>query len=244
MLDPHEYSNISPIFGLTDPSTLDPSRSGALVGQPEEVQQAVLAHYATQRAELEKYNRHVLDLEMRHMAAQAVCCWRHDSSESHAMWQVYAPSAEGIAIRTTVERLKASIADKRSIDIGMVSYYDSSGHFPTEKKDVGQLRVVSAAQTNVDQCLHKQPWYEYERELRVLLINERFPEPLAPPELYVDVNLDILLDAIVLSPTAPSWFENVVRNVAGSYIDRIARSAMAQPRPIYQTQTALGRVRQ
>lgn len=233
LVDSHEYSNTSPIFCPPDPASCD-RLFPELRSQPEEVQRAILEDQQRLRTQMENHHKAAVARELRNMAAQAVCCWRHDSAESHAMWQIYAPAAEGVAIRTTVGRLKAALVDKRTIDLGIVSYYDSAKNFLIETSDIGQRIVEVGSQTNIDQCLHKQPWYAYENEIRALLVNDKFPAPLKDLSLYVDVDLSILIEAIVLSPTSASWFENVVRGVTGSFAERIRRSSMASPPQVYR----------
>lgn len=204
--DPHEYSNTSPIFALSNPELY-----------PE-----------GQRAEMRKFNEHFLDQEKRSAAAQAVCCWRADTNESHAMWQIYTTSFEGVAIRTTLGRLKRALVDKRDVDIGPVSYYESSDNNPTRVSEVGPFRVSGAEQTNVDRCLHKQPWYIYESEVRAMLINPHYPQAFEDAQLYVDVDLDILLGSVVVHPDAAPWFRETVEDVIGVYEDRVKQSEMAR----------------
>lgn len=234
LVDPHEYSHISPIFCPRDPASFAPGLTPELRSQPEELQRAILEDQQRLRTQMENQHKRTVARELQHMAAHAVCCWRHDSAESHAMWQIYAPAAEGVAIRTTVGRLKAALVDKRTIDLGNVSYYDSAKNFLIETSDIGQRIVESGSYTNIDLCLHKQPWYAYENEVRALLFSDKFPAPLKDSSLYVDVDLNILIEAIVLNPAAASWFENVVRGVTGPFAERIRPSSMANPPQVYR----------
>jgi len=38
-----------------------------------------------------------------------VNCWSSQEHESYALWRVFRPSVEGVAIRSTLERLRASV---------------------------------------------------------------------------------------------------------------------------------------
>ena len=40
-----------------------------------------------------------------------VSCWTASNSESHAMWSVYCGSSEGVAVQTTLQKLKASVGE-------------------------------------------------------------------------------------------------------------------------------------
>jgi hypothetical protein len=38
-----------------------------------------------------------------------VNCWSNSEHESHALWRIYCPSSEGVAIQTTITRLRDSV---------------------------------------------------------------------------------------------------------------------------------------
>jgi len=55
----------------------------------------------------------------------AISCWNMQEEESAALWQLYCHNDNGIAIQSTIERLKNSLKDeKRDIYICKVDYID------------------------------------------------------------------------------------------------------------------------
>ena len=78
---------------------------------------------ATERAhrELDQSFRNIAKF---HRKVIFVNCWHLNNHESAAMWQLYLKSNEGVAIVSTFERLKSSLAKaSQSILLGKVRYY-------------------------------------------------------------------------------------------------------------------------
>src|SRR6185436_11217618 len=82
-----------------------------------------------------------------------VNCWNASEHESHALWRLYCSSSEGVAIQTTLERLKKSVEPLPVLEVK----YDSS----IEDGKVDDIhRLVS----------QKRPMFAYEQEVRIILI--------------------------------------------------------------------------
>jgi hypothetical protein len=61
----------------------------------------------------------------------AVSCWHASAVESAAMWSLYARMGEGIAIRTTVDRLGQSLIEETPrVHGGLVRYVDFESYKP------------------------------------------------------------------------------------------------------------------
>lgn len=73
-------------------------------------------------------------------------CWHENEHESAAMWDVYAASGEGIAIRSTPSRLLNSVrTNPWRVDLAFVAYFDYERHsFATAD---GMLDLSCAEQT-------------------------------------------------------------------------------------------------
>jgi hypothetical protein len=80
-----------------------------------------------------------------------VNCWCASGHESHALWRIYCRSAEGVAIQTTMARLKASIGD---LSLHPVTY-----------ETPGSSRRTP---TLVDLVTKKRPMFAYEQEVRIV----------------------------------------------------------------------------
>ena len=141
----------------------------------------------------------------------AVSCWHMNQHESTAMWSIYLRNAEGIAIRSTYAKLQSSLAKAPDFHMGVVKYIDyDEDKFPT----VSELEPF----------VHKRKSFEHEREVRALVIapgkGKGVLNPLNPDwvpgiedGVHLPVDLSSLVDSIWMSPTASSWFKDLVGTV-------------------------------
>jgi hypothetical protein len=147
----------------------------------------------------------------------AVNCWHMNEAESAAMWRLYLKSDEGIAIRSTVGRLKSAFApgwpDK--IWVGQVTYID----YQRDAIPEGNL---------LNPFVHKRSSFGHEHELRAVLA--RFPTPVRAdyletleterpicPGVSVPVDLSQLIENVVVAPTTPDWYLELVQDVLKRY---------------------------
>jgi hypothetical protein len=147
-------------------------------------------------------------------------CWHINEHESAAMWKLYLNNGQGIAIQSTFNRLKDSFNSIRyPIYIGEVEYIDFSKEsipYNTERWAVGdyigQIKGARANEVRINKYppfLYKRKSFEHEKELRVILGNGNdFKEPV-----YVDVDLNKLIDCIYIAPTTDSWFDELVKSI-------------------------------
>ena len=139
-------------------------------------------------------------------------CWHEREYESDAMWKLYSDEAEGIAIRTTFERLAQSFTSSDEISIGKVKYidYDNDG-MPLEAQ--------------VFPYLIKRNHFEHEREVRAICWTQSFltdPTERTSGELYdvgrlFEVNLSLLILEIVVSPLAGDWLLKLTRSMVNRF---------------------------
>lgn len=144
--------------------------------------------------------------------------WHMNEYESAAMWELYLKSDEGIAIQSTVKDLKESFIINSTDDvfIGKINYIDYNKDWIPD----GNLFYPH---------LHKRKSFEHEKELRLIVLN--LPSPPIKNEIsvidmdtglydtgkYIPVSLDILVQNIYVSPTAPVWFKDLVQSVVNRY---------------------------
>jgi len=141
-----------------------------------------------------------------------VNCWHARAYESAAMWKTYLKTDEGIAIQSTVDRLKAAVSnyDAFEVNIGEVSYVD----FETFPIPMDNMAYV---------FMHKRRSFDYEHELRAFIWGGQGSKmhwdktESAPPGLLVSVDLDVLIDKMYASPTAEPWFVELLRSVCARY---------------------------
>lgn len=157
-----------------------------------------------------------------------VNCWFLGEVESQQMWKKYGGSTEGVAIRSTLRRLNESIlAKQKSTTIGKVNYIDFAEH------DMG----VSNGSRAGERALMKAKSYSYENEVRVVAHNLVCPGCLNPdgspptttqlggpgmydpcrPGLYLQVNLKMLIEAVITAPGAAPWFHDLVGRLCKRY---------------------------
>src|SRR6266404_3775496 len=84
-----------------------------------------------------------------------VNCWNIGESESEAMWRLYCPDSQGVAIQSTCEKLVASVDDDPQVFIGCVIYLD----YETEAISQGSL---------FDAVMQKRLSFSHEQEVRLV----------------------------------------------------------------------------
>ena len=136
-----------------------------------------------------------------------VSCWHRASYESDAMWNLYAGQHKGIAICTTPDRIQKALRPYRikpsyepeDIWVGGVEYVDlTQGRTPS-----GML----------DRFFYKHNAFAWEREYRVAIsLREAEESGVQVPlqGIFVEADLNILIDRIVLGSTTTSDDRNTV----------------------------------
>jgi hypothetical protein len=111
-----------------------------------------------------------------------VCCWHMNEYESDAMWRIYAASGQGVAIESTVSRLRNSLGNREDIQIDAIRYLD----FDTSPLEKGHGHYF---------LFQKRKSFEHERELRatVRLTNDGVGTLIA-------CDLEMLVTQIHISP--------------------------------------------
>ena len=156
-----------------------------------------------------------------------VNCWYLGNLESEAMWRLYCPGNNGVAIQTSYSKLVETIASDLELYIGRVTYidYDSQG-FP-----LGNFFYP---------VMHKRVSFAHEQEVRLVKIkvpdNLGLPQEFCPLGISIDWPLEPALEAIYVDPYAPEYFydvvRSVVRRVAPNLEDRVLWSPM-RATPVY-----------
>jgi len=132
----------------------------------------------------------------------AVSSWHASDHESEAMWRLYSPIQEALALRSTYQRLRDQLPDY--VRIHLVQYVD-------------------APRPNGDDPLaaffYKRKAYEHEKELRAVVdrpppqgcVNEE------PSGWRFPIAVEQLVERIYVSPFAQDWFVSLVRKMGKRY---------------------------
>lgn len=127
-----------------------------------------------------------------------VSCWHRACYESDAMWQLYAGSRKGVAVRTNADRIRAAAKPFR--------LKPEYGH---EDLWAGNVNYVDLLKVRLRVPMMNRFWYKHmafswEREFR-LAVSVRMAEEFGVqvPEHGVNVDFDIsqLIDRIYLGPS-------------------------------------------
>ncbi|MCM1566348.1 MAG: hypothetical protein NC238_10445 [Dehalobacter sp.] len=173
----------------------------------------------------------ILKLLQKFRKMIAINCWHLSEFESAAMWKIYLKSDEGIAIQSTFGKLKNCFNNfKDPVYIGKVNYIDYQRDWVPE----GSIFYP---------YLHKRNSFEYEKELRVVFA--RFPISEDGKSIdyekdtfgegdFIPIDLNILIERVYVSPTAPLWFTELVTSVLKKYgfEKEIVQSSLSEG-PIY-----------
>lgn len=181
-------------------------------------------------AEIPKIKQQILQMRAANKDRRKylyVNCWHLGNPESEAMWRLYCPGNNGVAIQTSYRKLVESIINDSELYIGQVTYidYESQG-FP---------------QDNIFYpVMHKRISFAHEQEVRLVKIrvpdNFGFPQEFSPQGITFDWPLESTIEAIYVNPYAPEYYCNVVRtivrHIAPNLEDSVRWSQM-RASPIY-----------
>jgi len=135
-----------------------------------------------------------------------VNCWHLSEDESAAMWAIYSESGTGIAIRSTIGRMKKSLhVEPRDVAMCEVQYVDFSNFGGDDSYFSLNLKRKS---------------FEHEKEVRLWRLEANH----CNEQMFgVNINMDLdeLIDQVYVSPRAEAWLKNVVdREMATYCVDR------------------------
>jgi hypothetical protein len=124
-----------------------------------------------------------------------VNCWTASDHESHALWRLYCPSTEGVAIQTTLHRLRKSTP----LPVVEVTYNPNEDTQGTPNL----ARLVA----------QKRPMFAYESEVRIVLVKD-FDDPGHPERRTIGAGLqwdpEQHVENIWVHPEAQFWFMETV----------------------------------
>lgn len=143
-------------------------------------------------------NPKFLDNYKSHREKVVISSWHINEYESFAMWQIFTQNTEGLAIQTTIGRLKEALLPEKKTEqyIGSVNYIDYKKEFIPFDDTFFPF-------------LFKRKSFQYEREIRIIsdVSNTNLK---IDNGLKVDVNLNQLIEKIYIHPKSENWYKNLV----------------------------------
>lgn len=136
-------------------------------------------------------------------------CWTKAEHESHALWKIYCPKSEGVAIRTTVKSLEESMG----LDVIEVSY--------KAEEDTKEPPTV------IDLVSQKRPMFSYEQEVRVVLIHD-FSRPEHPDRITIGTGVEwdpeLHVEGVWVHPESHYWFIETVTDIVRSLAPKLSHN--------------------
>lgn len=154
-----------------------------------------------------------------------ICCWHRATYESDAMWQLYAATWKGVAIRSSPRKLAEAIAP-----------FKLRENYTSETLWSGNVRYVDLLQEGLnvsmlDRFMYKHRVFSWEQEFRLIIslrLAEEFGVAVPDKGIMVAVDLCQLVDRIYLGPALAEDGVQKIRLVAESVGlgDRVRVSSM------------------
>ena len=143
-------------------------------------------------------NPKFLDYYKSHREKVVISSWHINEYESFAMWQIFTKNNEGLAIQSTIGRLKEALQPERAIEqyIGNVNYID----YKKEYIPFDDLFFP---------FLFKRKSFQYEREVRI--ISDTSDTAITINDgIKINVDISQLIDKIYIHPKSENWYKNLV----------------------------------
>lgn len=143
-------------------------------------------------------NPKFLDNYKSHREKVVISSWHANEYESFAMWQIFTKNNEGIAIQSTIGRLKKAVQLEKHFQqyIGEVNYIDY-------KKD-----FIPFDDTFFP-FLFKRKSFQYEREVRIIS-DVTSDNLIIDNGLKIDVDINELIEKIYIHPKSENWYKKLV----------------------------------
>lgn len=164
-----------------------------------------------------------------------VNCWHISEYESAALWKLYIKGNEGIAVQSTLGRLKKCIVDKENdVFIGKVNYIN----YESDRIPDHNLFYP---------FIYKRESFHYEQELRAVIFKfgyeikddgelnmAQFGMPAYENGIFVPVDINTLIEKIYLSPSSKAWLFELTNSICNKYnLDKKILQSSLDTNPLY-----------
>jgi hypothetical protein len=139
-----------------------------------------------------------LDYYKSHREKVVISSWHINEYESFAMWQIFTKNNEGLAIQSTIGRLKEALQPENRVEqyIGNVNYIDyKKEYIPFDNAFFP--------------FLFKRKSFQYEREVRI--ITDVSSHNISVNEgIKINLDLNQLIEKIYIHPKSENWYKKLV----------------------------------
>jgi len=143
-------------------------------------------------------NPDFLNYYKTHREKVVISSWHSNEYESFAMWQIFTQKNEGLAIQSTLGRIKEALLPEHTFEqhIGEVNYIDyKKEYIPFDNAFFP--------------FLFKRKSFQYEREIRI--ITDVTSQNLTIDNgLKIDVDINLLIEKIYIHPKSENWYKNLI----------------------------------
>jgi len=150
-----------------------------------------------------------------------VNCWSASDEESYALWRIYCPTAEALAIQTTLEVLKVSVAPAA---VYRITY--------------GPIGSIKRTPERSDLISRKRPMFAYENEVRIVYAvddNSALRPPTGSFGYQLPWDAEKHATRLLVHPEADQSFMDTVTatvaQLAPALVPHVASSDMREPPP-------------
>jgi hypothetical protein len=162
----------------------------------------------------------ISNLHRKFKMQHVINCWHLNNSENDSMWRLYLDSNEGIAIKTTVAKLKNSFVEtEEEINISKVRYLD----YEVENW-YDEVQYPIKSYNMFIPLVHKRIEFKQEEEVRLIHsikteceLNEYWKAQPNPIGKKIAVNVANLVDSIYTPPTCDESQIEKVKKIVEKY---------------------------
>lgn len=149
-------------------------------------------------------------------------CWHINNSENDSMWRLYLKSNEGIAIKTTIERLLESLSDStEEIFCSKIRYldYENDIWYNEHEYPFGSYNLFIP-------LVHKRMEFKQEAEIRLIHkigefreqeTNNYWKQQPTQKGKFINVDIEQLIETIYCPPTGDSDHVNEIQKLVSKY---------------------------
>ena len=137
-------------------------------------------------------------------------CWSLGANDNMALWNLYGKSEASVAITTTVGKLKRELTEQKvhgHLSLLKVEYIK---HWRDPKVEIIPYAKIFR---------YKVVAYDFEREVRIILdrFERNFKQCEKDEGILLSIQLNKFLRSVVVSPLAPPWFVDLIKDLAHRY---------------------------